>query len=290
MSTASGRHVPGPTAGYGDARVEVIEVVRTSMMVSAAALGAAYTTLQVLGRRAGSWAEERAAQLPGDELVRHPHMVMNHGVTIQARPEEVWPWLSQMGWHLGGYYTPHWVDKLLFPENWESLARLDPGLVRDLQVGDVIPDGEPGTAYFRVARVEPPKLLVLRSQTHLPPGWGEKYDAQIRWTWTFHLTELPEASTRVHLRVRGQMSPSWLTALYVATIIPADFVMSTGMLRGLKSRAEERATPLSSGREPLHQELYLTRDERGHDLSVTIGPATPGSGHPGDTAAREVAP
>jgi hypothetical protein len=133
----------------------VIEMVRKSMTVSATALAAACTTLQVLGRRAGSWAEERAAQLPGDELVHDPQMVMNHGVTIQASPEEVWPWLSQMGWHLGGYYTPQWVDRLLFPENWESLARLDPQLVRDLQVGDVIPDGKPGTAFFRVARVQP---------------------------------------------------------------------------------------------------------------------------------------
>ena len=144
--------------------------------------------------------------------------------------------------YLGGYYTPHWVDRLLFPDNWESLTRLDPHLVRDLQVGDVIPDGRPGTAYFRVARVDPPHLLVLRSQTHLPPGWGERYDARITWTWTFHLTEVPDASTRVHLRVRGHMTPWWLTALYVATIVPADFVMATGMLRGLKARVEAGET------------------------------------------------
>lgn len=237
-------------------------MLRSAVTLSATALGAAYTTLQVLGRRAGSSTLERAAHLPGDEIVHDPQMVMNHGLTIQARPEEIWPWLSQMGWHLGGYYTPHWVDTLLFPQNWASLARLDPRLVRDLRVGDVIPDGEPGTAYFRVARVERPNLLVLCSQTHLPPGWGEKYGARITWTWTVHLTELPDASTRVHLRVRGRMSPWWLTALYVATIIPADFVMATGMLRGLKSRAEGRDTPQSSERAPLRPELYLANDER----------------------------
>jgi hypothetical protein len=260
------------------------------MTAGALALGAAYTALQVLGRRAGSSPAERAARLPGDELVQHPQMVMDHGITIQASRQEVWPWLSQMGWHLGGYYTPPWVDKLLFPANWESLERLDPRLVRDLRLGDVIPDGKPGTAYFRVALVERPKLLVLRSQTHLPPGWGEKSGARITWTWTFRLTELSDGSTRVHLRVRGRMSPWWLTGLYVATIIPADFVMSTGMLRGLKSRVEQRATPLSSGREPLHQELYSTRDERGHDLPATIGPAAPGSEGPANTTTRELAP
>ena len=264
-------------------------MIRTALTVSAAALGAAYTALQVLGRRAGSLADERAARLPGDELVRDPQMVMDHGITIQARPDEVWPWLSQMGWHLGGYYTPRWVDRMLFPDNWESLARLDPQLVRDLRVGDVIPDGRPGTAYFRVARVEPPELLVLRSQTHLPPGWREKYGARITWTWTFHLTEQPEGSTRVHLRVRGHMGPWWLTGLYVATIIPADFVMSTGMLRGLKGRAEQRPTPLSSGREPLHQELYLTSEQHGHDGVGDIGTATGRSPKQAAPATREFA-
>lgn len=230
-------------------------------LAGACALGAAYATLQVLGRRAGSTARERAADLPGDELVPCPQMVMDHGTTIRARPEDVWPWLSQMGWHLGGYYTPQWVDRLLFPDNWASLEHLDPRLVRDLRIGDVIPDGPPGTAYFRVAQVDRPHLLVLRSQTHLPPGWGE-HGARITWTWTVHLTELPDGATRVHLRVRGRMRPWWFAAVYVLTIVPADFVMSTGMLAGLKSRAEGGTAPRTSGREPLRQELYVSHDPR----------------------------
>jgi hypothetical protein len=31
--------------------------------------------------------------------------VTDHAVTIDAAPKAVWPWLAQMGWHLGGYYT-----------------------------------------------------------------------------------------------------------------------------------------------------------------------------------------
>ena len=251
---------------------------RNPILASATAVAATYTTLQVLGRRAGSSAPERAAQLPGDELVQDPQMVMNHGVTIEARAEEIWPWLTQMGWHLGGYYTPHRVDKLLFPENWECLARLDPQLVRNLRIGDVIPDGKPGTVYFRVALVERPNLLVLKSQTHLPPGWGEKYGARITWTWTVHLTELPEASTRVHLRVRGHMSPWWLTALYVATHHPRGLRHGHRDVEGPEEscRTTGHTAPVgpgtaSSGAVP-HQ------DERGDHLSVTVGPAVSGSG------------
>jgi hypothetical protein len=134
----------------------------------------AYGALQVLGRHAGSTAAERQVGLPGDELVANPQLVTNHAITVRAHPEEVWPWLCQMGWHLGGYYTPPWVDALLFPENWHSLDRLDPTLVRDLQVGDIIPDGKPGTAHYVVTRVEAPSLLLAAVRHSSPTRLGRE--------------------------------------------------------------------------------------------------------------------
>ena len=197
-----------------------------------------YAALQVLGRRAGSTAEERRRRMPGDEIVSHPQMVTNHAVTIDAPAQDIWPWLTQMGWHRGGWYTPRWVDRLLFPANWPSVDHLDPGLVRDLAAGDTIPDGPPGTAWFVVEEVRPPHTLLLHSTTHVPASWREKAGASIDWTWSFDLTEAPRDRTRVHLRVRGRLAPWWLTAGYVATIVPADYVMAMGMLRGLRQRTE----------------------------------------------------
>jgi len=210
-----------------------------------------YGALQVLGRRAGSTAEERRMRMPGDELVAQPQMLTNHAITIEARAEDVWPWLTQLGWHLGGYYTPGWVDRLLFRQNWPSLDHLDPALLRILEVGDTIPDGPPGTAEFVVVEVDAPHTLVLRSTTHLPPAWQEKLGAEIDWTWSFRLTELPGGKTRLQLRVRGRTGPRWLTSAYLATIIPADYVMTGGMLRGIKRRAESGAVLRSSGRSPV---------------------------------------
>ena len=198
---------------------------------------AGYAALQVLGRRAGTTRAERRARLPGDQLVTRPQMLTDHAVTIGATPEDVWPWISQMGWHRGGYYTPEWVDRLLFPQNWPSLDHLDPALVRDLSEGDQVPDGPPGTAWFVVAHVEAPHVLVLRSSSHLPPAW-RRSGARIDWTWSLNLAALPGPRTRLHLRMRGRTGPWWLTAVYVATIIPADYVMARGMLRGLRRRAE----------------------------------------------------
>lgn len=198
----------------------------------------AYAVLHALGRTAGSTPSERHAQLPGDHLVADPQLVTDHALTVDAPADRIWPWLTQMGWHRGGWYTPRWVDRLFFPANWGSLDRLDPELVRELKVGDTIPDGPPGTAEYTVVHAEVPRALVLRSTTHVPPGWAERWGAKIFWTWSINLDEQVDRTTRVHLRVRGRMSPLWFAALYVATIVPADLIMARGMLRGLKRRAE----------------------------------------------------
>ena len=210
-----------------------------------------YGAMQVLGRRAGSTAKERRMRMAGDDFVAQPHILTNHASTIEAQPADVWPWLTQMGWHLGGYYTPEWVDRLLFPKNWSSLDHLDPALLRNLKVGDTIPDGPPGTAEFVVVEVDPPHALVLRSTTHLPPAWRERFGADIDWTWSFRLAERPGGRTRLLMRVRGRTGPRWLTVTYLATIIPADYVMTDGMLRGIKRRAESGALLRPSGRSPL---------------------------------------
>lgn len=201
-------------------------------------LGAGYGVLQVLGRTSGSTPAERAVVLPGDDLVPRPRIVTDHAATIAATPEEVWPWLTQMGWHLGGWYTPRWVDRLLFPDTWPSLDRLDPDLAGHLEVGDVVPDGAPGTAWFVVTDADPGRALVLHSTTHVPPGWRERFGASIDWTWCFRLTPTPEGGTRLHFRVRALTSPWWLTAGYRLLLVPADGVMAGGMLRGITQRVE----------------------------------------------------
>lgn len=55
--------------------------------------------------------------------------------------------------------------------------------------------------------------LVLRSTTHVPPTWGERFNATIVWTWCFRISQRAPGTSRVHLRVRGRMSPLWFAAL-----------------------------------------------------------------------------
>jgi hypothetical protein len=90
-------------------------------------VAAGYAALQWLGRNAGATRIERTKALPGDALIDEPLVVRTtHAITIAAPPEHVWPWLAQMGWGRGGWYTARWVDRLLFPANGPSAARIVP--------------------------------------------------------------------------------------------------------------------------------------------------------------------
>jgi hypothetical protein len=198
--------------------------------------GTAFLGLQWLGRRSGSTRRERLRTLPGDGVVPRPQVRTDHARTLAAPPEAVWPWLTQMGWHRAGWYTPRWVDLALFPDNQPSPHHLDARWVRDLRAGDRIPDGPPGTAEFVVEQAEAPHVLLLHSTTHLPTSWRTRAGCRVDWTWCFRLTPVGPRQTRVHVRVRGRAEPAWLSLVYVALLPPADLVMCPGMLRGLARR------------------------------------------------------
>jgi hypothetical protein len=219
-----------------------------SLLIGAGLLG--YGALQIMGRIAGTTFAERRAQMPGDDVVDDATTVTNHAVDIAVPPDRVWPWLAQMGWHLGGFYTPGWVDRLFFPANGPSLNHLDPALIRRLRAGDIIPDGPPGTAWYVVHEIEAPHTLVLHSTTHVPVSWRSRFGATIDWTWAFVLSETANGGTRLQLRVRGHTSPWWLAAAYQAVIVPADAIMAVGMLGGIKSRVEAAA---AGGPGPRHR-------------------------------------
>jgi hypothetical protein len=190
-----------------------------------------------LGRTYGSTAAERAMSLPGDEIILRPKVVTNHAITIDAPPEAVWPWLVQMGWHRGGWYTARWVDRLLFPANWPSANRIIPSL-QHIEVGDFIPDGAPETECGMIVEsFEPSASLVLHSTSHLPMSWRDR--AELDWSWVFVLLPVDGGgSTRFLFRSRWTTAPWCLTLGGRLGIVPADFVMARDMLQGVKQRAE----------------------------------------------------
>jgi hypothetical protein len=194
-------------------------------------------TLIHLGRTYGSTERERSEVLPGDRIVSDPKVVTDHAITIDAPPSAVWPWLVQMGWGRAGWYTARWVDRLLFPANGPSADRIIPEF-QDIDIGTFVPDGPPHTECgLIVEEFEPDRVLVMHSNSHLPMSW--RAHATLDWSWAFVLTPFDQGRrTRFHFRSRWTTSPWWLTLGGWVGIVPADFIMSKDMLRGVKQRVE----------------------------------------------------
>lgn len=215
-------------------------VKRMHMVAGAAVAIEAYSALQWLGRTYGATPEECRRRLPGDDLVERPDFRTTHAITIDAPSEKVWPWLVQMGWGRAQWYTARWVDRLLFPNNGPSAEVVVPEL-QHLAVGDRVLDGPPeARCVFVVEELVTARHVVLHSTEHLPPGWAERYGAAIDFTWVFVLEDLDDGRCRFLFRSRCRLEPRWVRAFYVAVMVPADFVMSRQMLRGVKRRVERQ--------------------------------------------------
>src|SRR5690348_7641440 len=148
--------------------------MNTRALWSAGALGVSGATAAVfitrrLAQRSGATSSEVNDTLPGDELVSDPQIQTTRAITIHAPVDAVWPWVAQVGYHRGGWYTNARLDKLFWRIDNPSADRILPEF-QHVEVGDTVPDGPEGTARFTVAAITPGRLLALHDPdgTHIP--------------------------------------------------------------------------------------------------------------------------
>ena len=174
--------------------------------------------------RWGTTANEITSVMPGDKVIANPTNSAMQAVTVATSPENVWPWLVQMGYQRGGLYSYDWLDRLFGFLDRPSASQVLPQF-QLLSVDDKIPWGH--GEYLTVKEIEPFKSLVLYYNGH-----------GMEWVWQFVLYPLDSNHTRLVTRGIEQTPKALIWRLGMMFMEPAAFIMTRRMLLGVKQRAE----------------------------------------------------
>ena len=181
----------------------------------------------------GATDSELTRAMAGDFLIPTPTYSTTLAVTVDARPEQIWPWLVQMGYRRGGLYSYDWLDRLFGFLDRPSADEILPEY-QHLSVGDEIPMGR--GAGFPVREIAPGRALVLGGKT-----------GDFEWIWQFGLYPLDPDRTRIVSRNTARLPKTLSWRLFMAALTPAAFLMTRRMLIGLKRRAERLAVHRRQG-------------------------------------------
>ena len=195
--------------------------------------------------RWGATDEEVAALYPGADLVADGERGATMAVTIDAAPNQVWPWLIQLGGDRGGWYSWDHLDnagrpsaKTVHPE-WQDIALGDHVKYRTRRHGPV--------DAWEVVALERNRFLGLRGLSDLR---GHSLDpnqprpsAYTEGLWGFLLNELPGGRTRLVIGGYQAFRPQWLGRFTSYWLYPpVVWIMQARMMAVLK-RNIERAAP-----------------------------------------------
>jgi uncharacterized protein YndB with AHSA1/START domain len=191
--------------------------------------------------RFGATNEEFRGALSGDELIPDARLQATRAITIDAPPEQVWPWIAQLGADRAGFYSYEWLENLVGCDI-ENVDHVQTEW-QHVHEGDFIRADRRGTGGWYVEEVDPPRLLVLRMGE---PGTGVRFDAGTHgaaFTWAFVLRAEAADRTRLLVRARYRYRPG--LAPFFEAVEFADFVMTERMFRGIRERAEELSRTLA---------------------------------------------
>jgi hypothetical protein len=178
---------------------------------------------------------EKRTRRPGDDLVDPADVVMDRAFTVPGPPEQVWPWLVQLGKQRAGWYLPARVEQFL-PRSRRAARAVSPAWL-GLRPGDVIPDYGGRQETFEVAAITEPRSLVYRSR---------RGHTDVSWSLTLEPAAGAPGHTRVFLRLR--MAPVRHQRLASTAGELADLLTVAGMAAGLRERLRAPAT--AHGRRP----------------------------------------
>ncbi len=183
--------------------------------------------------RRGATDEEVAGVLPGDEMVPPGASRSTMATTIAATPEQIWPWLVQIGWSRAAFYSYNRIEGLLGMDlhnadrvhlEWQNLT-----------VGDTMWMSHPRLSYLfpetKAVMIHPNHALVFAI-------YGQPDSTDPSGAWSFVLEPVDDQSTRLIARLQICPPPLLGKLVIYGFMEPAHFFMQDGMFRGLKERIQ----------------------------------------------------
>lgn len=176
----------------------------------------------------GATENEILAVYPGDEILTNPVITWTHGRSISAPPEQVWPWIAQIGQSRGGFYSYTFIENLISRDGSYQNAG---------QVLEQHQDPKPGVYIIK-------DMLPIKDVKK-----GEYFLAAVDdffgmgWTWGWYLRPEGIDSTRLIIRMKIQVDGEQSNPVMFWILDAGGFVMEKAMLRGIADRAEGRPFP-----------------------------------------------
>jgi hypothetical protein len=198
-----------------------------AVLVLAALLGSVYLLLiRPRQLRWGATAEELSFTMPDDGVVDHPAFDATRAITIRGRPQEVWPWLVQMGYRRAGFYGYDLIENLGSDTGIRSAQQLLPAFQHP-QTGDALPISAAATLIY--GPMEANRYLVWLSAQKPPDG-----------VFIWELVPIGADRTRLISRIRWRyLHSAQGIALGVFTEF-GDHVAVRKILSGVRDRVEGR--------------------------------------------------
>jgi hypothetical protein len=181
-------------------------------------------------QRWGASDEELQRSMPGDELNLDPKFLATRAITIDGTPEEIWPWLVQMGYGRAGFYGYDVLENIGSPYGIRSADRILPEF-QHFTVGDEVPLSAAGGLTF--SAIEPNQYLVWSGGK----DWGG-------FTWALY--PIDENHTRLVSRARFSHSQGSASQLAFDLFTEfTDHLAVRKILQGVKDQVEGHREPFA---------------------------------------------
>ena len=155
-----------------------------------------------------------------NEFISTNRIVSIRAIDIGAAKEKIWPWIAQTGQNRGGFNSYYWLENL-FAAKMVNADSIHPEW-QNPTAGDTVYYGK-NEGYAIVSFSRPNEYYSLSG-------------------WSLLLQKIDLANTRLIVRYPSMeiKQSKFISAYYYVLFEPLHFIMESGMMMGIKQKAERK--------------------------------------------------